>query len=104
MILSFKVFDLLAALRFKIVLFESKFPPTMIQWLAILSFSATQSLALRDLGFDSFSSGVGTMGLTVIIRMVALAPHPQTGNRGGQIQPLLSLLSLFLIIPCSNEW
>ena len=50
--------------------------------------SATRSFALRERGFSSTSSRVAMMGFFVRIRIFGLRPQTQTGNDGGQVQPL----------------
>ena len=59
--------------------------------------------ALRARGFAAVSSAVGRSGLRVISRSAAAAPHPQTGNPGGQMHPRAPSANALFTIRSSSE-
>jgi hypothetical protein len=65
--------------------------------------SATRIFALRLRGFSAISSSDAVIGLSVISRSVGSCPHPQTGSRGGQMQPRAAAAKARLTMRSSSE-
>ena len=72
--------------------------------LCCYTFSATRSLALRARGLCASSSSPDTMGFRLTSFSFGFLPHTHTGNSGGQMQPVASSYSVFLMIRSSSEW
>jgi hypothetical protein len=65
--------------------------------------SATRIFALRLRGFSAISSSDAVIGLSVISRIIGSCPHPQTGSRGGQMQPRAAAAKARFTMRSSSE-
>ena len=66
--------------------------------------SAMPPQALRARGFSASSASPDTMGLRLTRRIFGFLPQTQTGNSGGQVQPVASSCMVFLMMRSSSEW
>lgn len=87
----------------RIKIFRPSRPAPVCAFNAVYSFSAARNRALRARGFAAVSSAVGRSGLRVISRSAAAAPHPQTGNPGGQMHPRAPSANALFTIRSSSE-